>query len=95
LQGNRQSFYVDVALYCDETTLRELVGNSQTSLKTVDKEQSGVGSGEYCLTQDIGGLVQKDEWAGLKSIGCVRRRLEQFNGETTVETGGKQTAPAS
>jgi hypothetical protein len=34
---------------------------------------------------DIGWLVQKDEWARLKSIGYVRRRLEKFNGETTVE----------
>ncbi|MDR2797438.1 MAG: ISAs1 family transposase [Treponema sp.] len=46
LQGNQQSFYEDVALYCDETTLRELEGNSQTSLKTVDKEQSGVATRE-------------------------------------------------
>jgi predicted transposase YbfD/YdcC len=46
LQGNQQSFYEDVALYFDETTLRELEGSPRTSLKTVDKEQSGVAARE-------------------------------------------------
>jgi predicted transposase YbfD/YdcC len=51
----------------------------------VDKEQSGAAVREYYLTQDIGRLFQKGEWAGLKSVGCVRRSLEKFNGETSVE----------
>jgi predicted transposase YbfD/YdcC len=85
LKGNPQSFYEDVVLYFDESALRELERSPHTYLKTVDKEQSGVATREYYLTQDIGWLNQKDEWAGLKSIGCVKRRLEKFNGEATVE----------
>jgi predicted transposase YbfD/YdcC len=86
LKGNQHSFYEDVALYFDESALRDLEGSPKTYLKTADKEQSGVATREHCLTQDIGWLFQKDEWAGLKSIGCVRRTLEKFNGETVVET---------
>ena len=76
LKGNQQSFYEDVSLYFDDTTLKTLEGNAQTYLKTVDKEQSGVATREYYLTQDIGWLSQKKEWAGLKSIGCVIRTLK-------------------
>jgi hypothetical protein len=66
----------------------------------VDKEQSGVATREYYLTQDIGWLHQKEEWAGLKSIGCVRRTLKQFNrvfceSSAGALAGGKQTALAS
>jgi predicted transposase YbfD/YdcC len=85
LKGSQQSLYEDVALYFDECTLRALEGSPHTCLKTVDKEQRGVATREYYPTQDIGWLYQKDEWAGLKSIGCVRRTLKQFNGETNVE----------
>ena len=80
LKGNQQSFYEDAALYFDDTTLKTLEGNAQTYLKTVDKEQSGVAIREYYLTQDIGWLSQKKEWAGLKSIGCVIRTLNKLNG---------------
>jgi predicted transposase YbfD/YdcC len=85
LKGNQQSFYEDVALYFDKRTLGALEGSAQTYLKTVDKEQSGIGIREYYLTQDIQWLFHQDEWAGLKSIGCVRRTLEKFNGERIVE----------
>jgi predicted transposase YbfD/YdcC len=44
------------------------------------------GKVQYYLSGDIGWLSQKEEWAGLKSIGCVRRTLEKLNGERTVET---------
>ncbi|MDR2028063.1 MAG: hypothetical protein LBP93_00850, partial [Treponema sp.] len=62
-----------------------LKGGPRTCLKTVDKEQSGVATREYYLTQDIGWLYHQEEWAGLKSIGCVKRTMEKFNGERTVE----------
>jgi hypothetical protein len=64
LKGNQQRFYEDVALYFDEHTLRVLEGGPRTCLKTVDKEQSGVATREYYLTQDIGWAVSKGRMGG-------------------------------
>jgi predicted transposase YbfD/YdcC len=86
LKGNQHDFYEDVKLYFDEGTLKELEQDEKHYAKTVDKEQSGVARREYYLTQDISWLNSGKEWAGLKSIGCVRRTVEQLNGEVAVET---------
>jgi predicted transposase YbfD/YdcC len=50
-------------------------------LRAVDKEESGI----YLLSEDIGWLGQKKEWARLAGIGCVRRTLEKWNGETVTD----------
>jgi predicted transposase YbfD/YdcC len=41
---------------------------------------------EYYLTEDIVWFSDRQEWAGLKSFGCVRRTLVKFTGETIIET---------
>jgi predicted transposase YbfD/YdcC len=86
LKGNQHDFHEEVKLYFDEARLKELEQDEKRSMKTVDKEQSGVGIREYYLTGDISWLSQGKDWAGLASIGCVRRTLEKLNGEAVVET---------
>jgi predicted transposase YbfD/YdcC len=86
LKANQHAFYDDVSLYFDDYVCGELRKDETKYKKTIDKEQSGVATREYWLTQDISWLAQRKEWAGLKSIGCVRRTLKKLNGETTVDT---------
>jgi predicted transposase YbfD/YdcC len=86
LKGNQHDFYEDVRLYFDEDTLKGLKREGKWYTRTVDKEQSGVAIREYYLTDDISWLSQGKDWAGLKSIGYVRRTLEKLNGEVVVDT---------
>jgi predicted transposase YbfD/YdcC len=86
LKGNQHDFYEEAKDYFDEATIRGLKEAGKSCLKTIDKEQSGVAIREYYLTDDISWLSGRKEWAGLKSIGCVRRTLEKLNGETVTET---------
>jgi predicted transposase YbfD/YdcC len=86
LKGNQQTLYEDVEQYFDEATLERLRKDERSYYYEIDKEQSGVAKREYFPSDDIGWLSQGKEWAGLTSIGCVRRTLEKLNGEKTVET---------
>jgi predicted transposase YbfD/YdcC len=86
LKGNQQLFHEEVKEFFDETTLKALEKSGLSYKKTVDKEQSGVATREYYLTQDILWFQDRKEWAGLKSFGCVKRTLVKSNGETTVDT---------
>ena len=84
LKGNHSNFYEDVKLYFDRESA-EIMQMSEHYTKTVDKEQSAIVTREYLLTQDIDWLSNKKDWAGLKSIGLVRKTVEKQNGETNTE----------
>jgi predicted transposase YbfD/YdcC len=86
LKANHHNFYEEVALYFDEDSCRELEKSERSYLRTVDKEQSGVAVREYYLSDDIKWLSQRKEWAGLTAIGCTKRTLNKFSGETIVDT---------
>jgi predicted transposase YbfD/YdcC len=86
LKKNQHSLYDDVSLYFSESTCKKMENDNKHYINTVDKEQSGICTRAYYLCDNIKWLSQRKEWAGLKSIGCVRRTLEKLNGETTVET---------
>jgi predicted transposase YbfD/YdcC len=57
---------------------------------TEDKEQSGVATREYLLSDEVSWINMKKterlQWKGLKRIGCVTRTLRKKVGKTTVET---------
>jgi predicted transposase YbfD/YdcC len=86
LKGNQQTLYEEVELYFDEAVLERLRKEETSYCLETDKERIGAARREYFLSDDIGRLSQGKEWAGLKSIGCVRSALEKLNGEKTVET---------
>jgi predicted transposase YbfD/YdcC len=86
LKGNQHAFYEDVKSYFEDSqTEKELRAKPECYLKTVDKEQSGIATREYYLTDDIWWLEPRKQWAGLKAIGYVRRTLVKNSGETSVE----------
>jgi len=81
LKGNQHNFYDDVKLYLDdEEFLRKCVKH-----RTTEKARGGIEVREYWQTDNISWLTQKDEWAGLKSIGMTCNTITK-NGKTTVET---------
>ena len=84
LKGNQHNFYEDIRLYFESEleTVKNVVGCCH---KTIEKEQSGVVTREYYLTQDINWLSSKKDWVGLKSIGFVRKTTKKLNGETLCE----------
>lgn len=84
LKGNQHNFYHEVKLYFDSESslLKKVSGHYR---KTVEKEQSAVIVREYFLSSDIDWLENKRDWAGLKSIGYVRKKIEKRNGQTSTE----------
>jgi predicted transposase YbfD/YdcC len=87
LKGNQHAFYKDVKSYFEDSqTERELLAKKGCYLKTTEKEQSGITTREYYLSEDIWWLEGREEWKGLKAIGYVRRKLEKNSGETRVES---------
>jgi len=84
LKENHRNFYEDVKLYFDSETVT-LMKKAGHYIQTVEKEQSGVVTREYFLTQDIEWFASKKDWAGLKSIGFVRKTVEKKNGEIKTE----------
>jgi predicted transposase YbfD/YdcC len=86
LKGNQPLFYEEMKLFFDESTLESLKKSESAYIKTSGKEQSGVATREYYLTQDIFWFQDRKQWAGLKSFGCARRTLAKLNGETLVDT---------
>jgi predicted transposase YbfD/YdcC len=84
LKGNQHNFYEDVQLYFG-SELDDIKKTAGNYCETLEKEQSAVVRREYFLTQDIDWLPNKKEWAGLKSIGFVRKTVEKHTGETHTE----------
>jgi predicted transposase YbfD/YdcC len=86
LKGNQGLFFDEVKQFFDKSILEELKASENTYKETIDKEQSGIATREYYLTQDISWFAERKSWAGLKSFGCVKRTLAKFSGETIVDT---------
>lgn len=81
LKGNQGRLHEDVKLYFNDPEL--LAGCAYTN--TVEKARSSIEKREYWQTEDIGWLVNKKEWAGLKSIAMTRNTIMK-NGKVTIET---------
>ena len=84
LKGNQTTLHDDVRLYFETATQTPRFYPS-TSNSTKEKSHGRIEKRYYTLSEDIGWLSQKSEWAGLKSIGMVRSVVET-NGKTTEET---------
>ncbi|KWT85298.1 ISAs1 family transposase [Candidatus Magnetominusculus xianensis] len=51
----------------------------------VDGEHGRIETRKYWITEDVGWIIDKEKWEGLKSIGCVESERE-IDGKMTVET---------
>ena len=86
IKGNQGNFYNDLIEYFDERTQEKIIaGNTKSSyLKYNEKSHSSIIVYEYFQTSDVDWYFDKDKWAGLKSIGMVKKTITK-NNVTTVE----------
>lgn len=80
LKGNQANLHEEVALYFGDA---EFLKKSDYYC-TIEKARSGVEKREYWQTKDISWLSQKEQWAGLKTIGMTKNTISR-EGKTTEE----------
>ena len=84
VKGNQQALYKDIYTYFEETLQNKKLYFDQNSLKTSEKSHGRIEKREYYLSTDIDWLEQKNDWAGLKSIGAVWSETKR-NGKVYTE----------
>lgn len=77
LKGNQKLLYEEVKEYFKETEFLKEIQRKGCYKKTQEKAHSQLEKREYYQTEDIGWLVQKKEWKGLKSIIMEKKTLEK------------------
>ena len=80
LKGNQGALHEDVKLYFDDKEFLDLCDY----YKTIEKARGGIEKREYWQTNNISWLVQRKDWAGLKSITMTRNTITK-NGNTTTQ----------
>lgn len=86
IKGNQGNFHQDLIDYFNEKTLETIIAGRTLSgyLKQTEKSHSSIITYEYFQIEDINWYFDKDKWAGLRSIGMVRKTIEK-NGESKTE----------
>lgn len=86
LKGNQGTCYENVKDYFDED--RRLIiqsGYEGAYKKEYEKSHSQVIKYEYYQSEKIDWYEDKEKWKGLKSIGLVKKTMENKQGEKTIE----------
>ena len=86
LKGNHKNLLNDTKDYFDEETRAEFISQERDVVKTgqkparyvrtTEKEHSSIVTREYYLEANIEWLYGREEWAGFKSIGMVRKTIQ-------------------
>lgn len=86
LKGNQGTFFEEVKDYFDEDK-RLIIQSAYEGVykKEIEKSHSQVIVYEYYQTENIKWYEDIDKWAGLKSIGLVKKTSEGKKGEKIVE----------
>lgn len=86
VKENQLNLYRDLDLYFDEETLNELSKNPDNYFKLIETRGSEVITSECFQTLDIDWFFEKKLWAGLNSIGVVKKTFDNpYNKEKQVE----------
>lgn len=85
LKGNQPNLLENVSGFFETEAAREFRDVRHQYLKTVDKGHGRVEVREYWQSDDIGWLAERKDWAGLASVGMVRR-TRTVKGKETTET---------
>ena len=86
LKGNQQTFFEEVKDYFDED--RRLIiqsGYEGAYKQEIEKSHSNIIKYKYYQSEKIEWFEDKEEWAGLKSIGFVKKTMEDRNGNIVIE----------
>ena len=82
LKGNHGLIYEDLVDYFNDS---ELCSSSRKFTQT-SKENGNIVVREYFQTNDIDWLEMKDDWTGLKTIGCIKKTITNIKtNKTTTE----------
>ena len=81
VKGNQPKLHEDISLYFNDPGLIKKCAYT----KTTEKARSSIEKREYWQTDDIDWMLQKKDWAGLRSIAMTRNTIVR-NGVETSET---------
>ena len=85
VKGNQGNLERDIREYFGDGHLRKQTEEASGYCVTKEKARGGIETREYYQTEDIEWLGRKEKWAGIKSIGMVRSRVEK-RGKVTEQT---------
>lgn len=86
VKENQLNLYRDLVDYFDDETLNELSKNTDNYFKLIETRGSEVITSECFQTLDVDWFFEKKLWAGLRSIGVVKKTFDNpYNKEKRVE----------
>lgn len=85
LKGNQGAFHDDIRLFLETEKQRDFKKTAHDYYETVEKGHGRVETRRYWITDQIDWLDNKENWAGLTSIGFVESE-RYVKGETSHET---------
>lgn len=77
LKENQKTLYEDVQLFMNDEEGRKKWRKNGGYKKTIEKAHGQIEIREYYQTEDIGWLLQRKEWKGLKSIGMEEKTIRR------------------
>ena len=86
LKGNHKNLHQDVIDYFESDAIKALRKSPKHYEATKESEQSAIVTREYFLTDDIKWLYDRENWAGLKTIGMELKTIKKLNPEIPVKT---------
>jgi len=86
LKGNHKNLHQDVIDYFEPDAIKALRKSPKHYEATKESEQSAIVTREYFLTDDIKWLYDRENWAGLKTIGMELKTIKKLNPEIPVKT---------
>ena len=84
VKGNQSTLEENIKLFFDEESNYTKVKDKNYLI--VKEKAHGVETREYCFSNDIYWLYQKDRWKDIKSIGYVKRTYYDSNGKKITDT---------
>ena len=81
LKANQKTLYTEVSCCFDDPAF---LGGCEY-YQTLERARGAVETREYWHSEDIKGLSQRKQWAGLKSVAMVRNTVVK-NGQTSVQS---------
>lgn len=85
LKENQKTLYNDIKLYLDDIVKDKEVIKSSNYHKTVEKGHGRIEIRECVISEEIGWLHNKSDWAGLHGIGAIYCEIEE-NGKKSKQS---------
>jgi predicted transposase YbfD/YdcC len=84
LKANQGLLHAEVQAFLDDAQTRGFAGMAHQFTQTVEKDHGRIETRRYWITEQIGWLVDKDQWDALRSVGMVEA-LREVEGKLTTQ----------